>query len=64
MFEVGDIVSLLDKDGKVYYGVAQGFLLDHYASKYILLTWLLPKYPNPTHFDPAVFILGKPLPSP
>ena len=59
MFEVGDIVSLLDRDGGVYYAVARGFLLDQYANKYAILTWLLPKHPNPTHFDPAMFILGK-----
>ena len=59
MFEVGDIVSLLDRDGGVYYAVAQGFLFDQYADKHVLLTWLLPKAPNPTHFDPALFILGK-----
>ena len=52
-------MSVLDVDGGVYYGVAQGFLLDQYAHKFILLTWLLPKLPNPTHFDPAMFILGK-----
>lgn len=59
MFEVGDVVSVLDIDGGVYYGVAQGFLLDQYAHKLVLLTWLLPKSPNPMHFDPAMFILGK-----
>jgi hypothetical protein len=58
-FEVGDIVSVLDTDGGVYYAVMEGFLLDQYAHKLTLLTWLLPKSPNPTHFDPAMFILGK-----
>ena len=59
MFEVGDIVSLLDRDGGVFYAVTRGFLVDQYANKYTILIWLLPKYPNPTHFDPAMFILGK-----
>lgn len=58
-FEVGDVVSVLDRDGGVYYAIAQGFMLDEYADKYILLTWLLPKRPNPMHFDPGLFILGK-----
>lgn len=58
-FEAGDVVSVLDVDGGVYYGVAQGFLLDQYAHKFVLLTWLLPKLPNPMQFDPAMFILGR-----
>ena len=63
-YEVGDVVSVLDRDGGVYYGLLHGFMLDQYAEKYVLLTWLLPKMPNPTHFDPAMFILGKPGPQP
>ncbi len=59
VYEVGDIVSVLDRDGGVYYALTRGFMVDQYAGKYIMLTWLLPKTPNPTHFDPANFILGK-----
>ena len=33
--------------------------MDQYADKYAVLTWLLPKTPNPTHFDPDNFILGE-----
>jgi len=53
------VVSLLDRDGGVYYAVLRGFMTDQYANKFTVLTWLLPKVPNPTHFDPALFILGK-----
>lgn len=59
MFEVGDVVSLLDRDGGIYYAMARGFMVDQYADKYAVLTWLLPKQPNPTHFDPATFFLGE-----
>ena len=57
-YEVGDIVSILDRDGGVYFAIIRGFLLDQYAEKHAVLTWLLPRYPNPTHFDPALFVLG------
>ena len=58
-YEIGDIVSLLDKDGGVYYAILRGFMCDQYANKFTILTWLLPTVPNPNHFDPALFILGK-----
>ena len=56
---MGDIVSLMDRDGGIYYAMIRGFMQDQYAEKYAVLTWLLPRYPNPTHFDPANFILGE-----
>ena len=58
-FEVGDVVSVLDEEGGSYYALVRGFLQDQYAEKYAVITWLLPRYPNPTHFDPTQFILGK-----
>ena len=59
MYEVCDVVSLLDPSGGIYYALIHGFLMDQYADKYAVLTWLLPKTPNPTHFDPDNFILGE-----
>ena len=56
---MGDIVSLLDRGGGIYYAMIRGFMQDQYAEKYAVLTWLLPRYPNPTHFDPADFIIGE-----
>ncbi len=58
MYEVGDIVSILDRDGGVYYAIIRGFLQDQYAEKYAILMWLLPVHPDPTHFDPSQFVLG------
>ena len=58
-YEIGDVVSLLDRGGGIYFAVIRGFMQDQYAEKYAVLTWLLPRYPNPTHFDPADFILGE-----
>jgi hypothetical protein len=49
----------MDRDGGIYYAMIRGFMQDQYAEKYAVLTWLLPRYPNPTHFDPADFILGE-----
>lgn len=52
-------MSVLDEEGGLYYALIRGFLQDQYAEKYAVITWLLPRYPNPTHFDPTQFILGK-----
>jgi hypothetical protein len=46
-YEVGDIVSVLDEGGRVYYALLRGFLEDQYAEKYAVLTWLIPTAPNP-----------------
>lgn len=56
---MGDIVSILDEGGKVYYALLRGFLEDQYAEKYAVLTWLIPTVPNPKTFDPSLFVLGK-----
>lgn len=58
VYETGDIVSLLDYSGGIYYALIRGFLIDQYATHYAILKWVLPKTPNPTHFDPRNFILG------
>ena len=58
-YEVGDIVSILDENGGVYYALLRGFLEDQYAEKYAALTWLIPTTPNPRDFDPSLFVLGK-----
>ena len=57
-YEVGDIVSILDENGRVYYALLRGFLEDQYAEKYAALTWLIPTTPNPKDFDPSLFVLG------
>ena len=59
MYEAGDIVSILDEEGQLYYALIRGFLEDQYAEKYAVLTWLLPTVPNPKSFDPALFVLGR-----
>ena len=58
VYEVGDVVSLLDYSGGIYYAMIRGFLVDQYANQMAVLTWLLPKMPNPHFFDPNHFILG------
>ena len=58
-YEVGDIVSILDETGRVYYALLRGFLQDQYSEKYAALTWITPTTPNPKTFDPSLFILGK-----
>ena len=58
-YEVGDIVSMLDEGGQLYYALIRGFLEDQYAEKYAVLTWLVPTTPNPRNFDPSLFVLGE-----
>eukprot|EP00118_Oscarella_pearsei_P001724 m.8270 g.8270 ORF g.8270 m.8270 type:complete len:223 (+) comp20463_c0_seq2:44-712(+) len=57
-FSVGDVISLLGMDRRIYYGQLQGFLQDQYGQKMGSICWLLPCAANPTHFDPHNFILG------
>ena len=58
-FKIGDVVSLLGTDGRVYYGQLRGFVQDQYGQKMGAITWLLPRSANPTHFDPEEFIIGR-----
>eukprot|EP00057_Strongylocentrotus_purpuratus_P034717 XP_796303.1 PREDICTED: GATA zinc finger domain-containing protein 1-like [Strongylocentrotus purpuratus] len=58
-FQVGDIVSLLDVEGGIYYAQLRGFMQDQYAQKSAIITWLLPtQATNKNKFDPATYILG------
>ncbi|XP_064644265.1 GATA zinc finger domain-containing protein 1-like [Lineus longissimus] len=58
-FQAGDIVSLLDEDGGVYYGQIRGFLQDQFLEKSAIITWLLPTQASPRDvFDPSTYILG------
>ena len=41
-FTKGDIVSVEDMDGSVYYAQLRGFLTDQYCEKSGVITWLLP----------------------
>ncbi len=56
---MGDVVSVLDEDGGVYYAQLRGFLQDQYMNKSAVITWLLPTTDSPPEgFDPGTFILG------
>ncbi|XP_022904454.1 GATA zinc finger domain-containing protein 1 [Onthophagus taurus] len=60
-FQLGDIVSLMDEDDKVYYAQLRGFLTDQYCEKSATITWLLPTQESPPTnecFDPATYIIG------
>lgn len=41
-FQVGDIVSVQDIDGGIYYAQIRGLLIDQYCEKSAAITWLLP----------------------
>lgn len=41
-FQVGDIVSMQDVDGGIYYAQIRGLLTDQYCEKSAAVTWLLP----------------------
>lgn len=60
--QVGDIVSLQDEDGGIYYAQIKGLLTDQYCEKSAVITWLLPTQESPPPeegFDPATYIIGK-----
>ena len=59
-FQIGDIVSLVDDDEKIYFAQIRGFLQDQYYEKSAVITWLLPtRYSDRINFDPSTYILGK-----
>lgn len=58
---MGDIVSLMDEDDRVYYAQIRGLLTDPYCEKSAVITWLLPTQESPPpaeRFDPATYIIG------
>lgn len=58
-FQVGDVISMTDENGDVYYGQIRGLLQDQYCEKSAVITWLIPTKGSPTdHFDPSTYILG------
>ncbi|KAK3609860.1 hypothetical protein CHS0354_015051 [Potamilus streckersoni] len=58
-YQAGDIVSLVDHDGTVYYAQIRGFLQDQYYEKSAVITWLLPTQKTQGDmFDPHTYILG------
>ncbi|KAH9514299.1 GATA zinc finger domain-containing protein 1 [Bulinus truncatus] len=58
-YQVGDVVSLVDHDGGLYYAQLRGFLSDQYNEKSAVITWLLPTTNSPPNrFDPNTYILG------
>ena len=41
--QVGDIVSVTDlEEGDIYYAQLRGFLIDQFAEKSAVISWLLP----------------------
>lgn len=59
--QVGDIVSMTDEAGDVYYAQVRGFMTDQYCEKSAAVTWLLPTKASPPPsqcFDPATYIIG------
>ena len=63
MYQIGDVVCTCDVEGGTYYAQLRGFLQDDYCEKSVVVTWLIPKVPNPSHFDPMLFVPGKKLPT-
>ena len=60
-FTKGDIVSVEDMDGSVYYAQLRGFLTDQYCEKSGVITWLLPTTNSPKPedaFDPSTYVIG------
>ena len=58
LYQAGDVVSIEDIEGDLYYAQLRGFLQDQYAQKTAVITWLIPMVPKPSYFDPALFLPG------
>ncbi|KAJ1527194.1 hypothetical protein ONE63_008725 [Megalurothrips usitatus] len=59
--QVGDIVSLQDVDGDIFYAQIRGLLTDQYCEKSAVITWLIPTIASPEPedgFDPATYVIG------
>lgn len=60
-YQIGDIVSLMDDEGDVYYAQIRGLLRDSFCEKSAVITWLLPSTSSPDPkegFDPATYTIG------
>ncbi|RWS29727.1 GATA zinc finger domain-containing protein 1-like protein [Leptotrombidium deliense] len=58
-WQKGDIVSVRDENGDIYFAQIRGFLQDQYCEKSAVLTWLLPtQASNRECFEPWTYILG------
>lgn len=60
-FQIGDIVSMEDEDGGIYYAQIRGLLTDQYCEKSAAVTWLLPTTSSPPPeegFSPETYIIG------
>ncbi|XP_012278017.1 GATA zinc finger domain-containing protein 1 isoform X2 [Orussus abietinus] len=60
-FQIGDIVSMRDVDGGLYYAQIRGLLTDQYCEKSAAVTWLLPTTASPPPeegFSPETYIIG------
>ncbi|CAL1685688.1 unnamed protein product [Lasius platythorax] len=60
-FQVGDIVSMQDIEGGIYYAQIRGLLTDQYCEKSAAVTWLLPTTASPPPeegFTPETYIIG------
>lgn len=61
-YQLGDIVSVVDEEGGIYYAQIRGLLQDQYCEKSVVVTWLIPTQSSPPPecgFDPLTYILGK-----
>ncbi|XP_074597233.1 GATA zinc finger domain-containing protein 1 [Brevipalpus obovatus] len=59
LYSAGDIISLTDFDGSIYYAQIRGFLKDQYCEKSAAITWLIPTQQSPRNvFDAKTYILG------
>jgi hypothetical protein len=58
LYQIGDIVSIEDLEGDIYFAQIRGFLQDEFAQRSAVITWLIPTIAEPTHFDPVLFLPG------
>jgi len=57
-YRVGDVVSIQNVDGLLYYASLRSFMEDPYGNQFGVVLWLLPLFPDPSSYNPADFLLG------
>ncbi|XP_059488273.1 GATA zinc finger domain-containing protein 1-like [Neocloeon triangulifer] len=58
-FQIGDVVSLMDEQGDIFYAQITGMMHDHNYQKSATIAWLIPKnVTENTSFDPSDYSLG------
>lgn len=60
-YQIGDIVSLCNKNYDTFYAQIRGLIVDSFCEKSAVITWLIPTKLSPSpneRFDPSTYLIG------